>query len=175
MATRLSQKGALASNTANDDFFMVVDKSDTTSSADGTSKKIDSKYIITTDTIAIANVDLSTTPKTLLSPPGAGFFYQPLTITVICTGNVAQNTRSNYLYVSYTSGSTTNYIVAQRDWYLNEGTNDRTYIFSLAMTTPADGTYAGSINNKGMYLYTSTDLDGDWASKCYITYQICAI
>ena len=50
---RLTDKTALAENTANDDKLMVVDTSDTTGSSAGTSKKIDSKYIIQTDKVVV--------------------------------------------------------------------------------------------------------------------------
>ena len=46
---RLTDKSALANNTGTGDLFMVVDVSDTTGSSAGTSKKVDSQYIIQTD------------------------------------------------------------------------------------------------------------------------------
>ena len=48
---RLTDKTALAEQTGSGDLFMVVDVNDTTGSAAGTSKKIDSKFVIQTDKI----------------------------------------------------------------------------------------------------------------------------
>ena len=43
---RLTDKSAITDNLATDDKLMVIDTSDTTGSAAGTSKKIDNKFII---------------------------------------------------------------------------------------------------------------------------------
>ena len=79
---RLTDKTALAQPTASDDKLMVVDTSDTTGSSAGTSKKIDAKYIIQTDKIAVSNSDLQAMDNTggagtfvqLVGAPGSGYF-----------------------------------------------------------------------------------------------------
>jgi hypothetical protein len=55
---RLTDKTALTNHTGTGDLFMVVDVSDTTGSSAGTSKKLDSKYVIQTDKISVSNAEL---------------------------------------------------------------------------------------------------------------------
>tara|TARA_R110002020_G_scaffold96958_1_gene231611 strand:+ start:4717 stop:5253 length:537 start_codon:yes stop_codon:yes gene_type:complete len=174
---RLSQITALTSNTASDDLLMVVDKSDTTSSPEGTSKQIKAQYVIQTDTLSLTSPQvniLHTAPQTLVATPGAGFFIQPLTITCIATYVGIDQTASAYLYISNDASQTANYLARQRDFFKNE-TADRTYCFSASTTAPADGTFDGSIENKGLFLYSNIAFTGDWTMKVYTTYQICTI
>ena len=66
---RLTDKTALAEQTASGDLYMIVDVNDTTGSSAGTSKKIDSKFVIQTDKISISNaevLDLDANEKTLV-------------------------------------------------------------------------------------------------------------
>ena len=168
---RLTDKSALANNTGTGDLFMVVDISDTTGSSAGTSKKVDSQYIIQTDILSV-NLDIATSPKTIVSAPGSGKIIQPLTITFIYTYGSVASTTTGYLYVSYDSSSTSNYLIRQRDIFKDE-TADRTYVFGAgAEIAPADGTYAGSIDNRPLVVYNSADLGGNGTIKCIVTYQI---
>ena len=166
---RLTDKTVYAANLASGDKLMLVDKSDTTGSASGTSKQVDNKFIIQTD-IVTGNLDLLTTPLQLVAAPGAGFFIQPLVITVIYTYNSVASTTANNLYASYDTASPTNYIFSQRDFIRNESA-DRTYVLG-AFIAPSDGTFAGSIVNKKLLLHSSADLGGNGAFKVYTTYQV---
>tara|TARA_R100001594_G_scaffold97993_1_gene132340 strand:+ start:1067 stop:1591 length:525 start_codon:yes stop_codon:yes gene_type:complete len=167
---RLTDKSALANNTGTGDLFMVVDISDTTGSAAGTSKKVDSQYIIQTDILSV-NLDLNTTPKTIVSAAGSGKIIQPLTITFIYTHVGIASSVANYLYVSYDSSSTSDYLVKQRD-FIKDDNDDRTYIFGGGDATASGGTYEGSIDNRPLIVHTSADLGGNGTIKCIVTYQI---
>ena len=174
---RLTDKSALDENLASDDILMCVDTSDTTGSADGTSKKVGSKYIIQTDTVSLSSAEvnaLSSTPATLVAAPGSGFFAQPITITCICTFVSSGNTTGGYLYISNEAPQIANYLVRQRDFYKNESA-DRTFIFGASNTAGADGTYDGTIDNLPLYLYTDAAYTGNWTMKVYTTYQIVKI
>jgi len=157
---RLTDKTALASQTANDDLYMVVDTSDTTGSSSGTSKKVDAKFVIQTD-IKTVNLDLNTTPLTLVPAPGAGHIIQPLTITFIYTYGTTSESHGNYL-------------VRQRDFIKNQTTN-ATYVFGPASAATANGTLENTIDNKGLYAYSSIDYAVDGSIKAYVTYQIVKI
>lgn len=167
---RLTDKTALANNTGTGDLFMVVDVSDTTGSSAGTSKKVDSQYIIQTDILSV-NLDLNTTPKTIVSAAGSGKIIQPITISFIYTHGGVNSTVSNYLYVSYDSSSTAAYLVRQRD-FIKDDSGDRTYIFGGGDATASGGTYEGSIDNRPLQVYSSADLGGNGTIKCIVTYQI---
>tara|TARA_R100000458_G_C8226797_1_gene209608 strand:- start:122 stop:643 length:522 start_codon:yes stop_codon:yes gene_type:complete len=170
MATRLSQKTALADNLASGDLLMTVDVSDTTSSVDGTSKKIENKYIIQTDVLT-GNLDLQSSPLTLVSAPGSGYFIQPITTSIIYKYNSVATSIGNYLYIGYIAGSTTVYLNRQRDIFKDD-TADRSYSFGAPSATTADGVFAGDIENKPLILYNSVDLNGNGSFKVYVTYQI---
>ena len=55
---RLTDKTALAEQTGSGDLYMVVDVNDTTGSSAGTSKSIDSKFVIQTDKFSLNNIPL---------------------------------------------------------------------------------------------------------------------
>ena len=91
---RLTDKTALAQQTGSGDLFMVVDVNDTTGSAAGTSKKIDSKFVIQTDKISVSNAELvalddgggAGESKTIVSAPGSGYIIVPLQTTTYLSG-----------------------------------------------------------------------------------------
>jgi hypothetical protein len=85
---RLTDKSALNNHTGTGDLYMVVDVSDTTGSSAGTSKKIDSKFVIQTDKISVsaaATQSLKVTPVTLVSAQGSGYAVIPLCFTLFNT------------------------------------------------------------------------------------------
>ena len=82
---RLTDKTALNNHTGSGDLYMIVDVSDQTGSTEGTSKKLDSKFVIQTDTVDMAASDfhtLATTPVTLVAVPGSGFATIPISCIV---------------------------------------------------------------------------------------------
>jgi len=166
---RLTDKTLLSGNLAPGDLLMVVDTSDTTGSADGTSKKIANKHIIQTD-IATGNLDLATNPLTLVAAPGSGNFIQPLNITIIYTYNSSPSATVGNMIINYDASSGTEYIARQRD-FLKDDTGDRTLQFGNGSFNPGDGVYAGSIVNKPLIM-SGMDLGGNGTFKVYTTYQI---
>ena len=108
---RLTDKSALNNHTGTGDLYMVVDVSDTTGSSAGTSKKIDSKFVIQTDKISVsaaATQSLKVTPVTLVSAQGSGYAVIPLCFT---------------LFNTYSSGPETNKVPLL---FGHTGTNDST-------------------------------------------------
>lgn len=166
---RLTDKTALSENLASGDLLMAVDVSDTTGSSTGTSKKIENQYIIQTDVVT-GNLDLATNPLTLVASPGAGYFIQPLTITLIFDYIAPPSATGGYAYFGYTFATSVNYLLRLRDLFKSESA-DRTYVVGAGSITPTDGTYAGSIEDKALYLY-GMDLTGNSTFKAYTTYQI---
>ena len=170
---RLTDKTAYNDNLASDDKLMIVDTSDTTGSADGTSKQIDNKFIIQTD-IKTGNLDLATNPLTLVAAPGTGFFVQPIAIGIIYKYNTVASNVVNFLYISYDSSTTAEYIVRHRDFIRNDSA-DRSYVFGPSVSNPADGAYAGDMEDRPLELYTNADLNGNGSFKVYVTYQIVSV
>ena len=166
---RLTDKTALSENLASGDLLMAVDVSDTTGSSTGTSKKIENKYVIQADVVT-GNLDLATSPLTLVASPGAGYFIQPITISIIFDYVAPASTTGGYAYIGYTSATSINYLLRLRDLFRSE-TADRSYVVGAGSVTPTDGTYAGNVEDKALYLY-GMDLTGNSTFKVYTTYQI---
>jgi len=173
---RLTDKTAITEQLASGDLLMTVDVSDSTGSASGTSKQIANKYVIQTDTLSLtaSDLDLSSTPQTLVSAPGSGYFIQPLTITCIVTFVSIGTTQSNYLYISYDSSQTANYLVRQRDFMKSES-SDTSYVFGGANDTASNGTNPASIDNQALKVYANVDFIGNFTMKWFTTYQIVKI
>ena len=166
---KLTDKTLLSTNLASGDLLMVVDVSDTSSSAEGTSKKIANKHIIQTD-IVTGNMDLATNPLTLVAAPGASAFIQPLTITVLYNYNSVASPTGGYMYISYDSTQTTQVLVSQRDWLKND-TGNRSYQYGCVGVNNPDGVYAGAITDRALVMY-GLDVGGNGSFKVYVTYQI---
>tara|TARA_R100000655_G_C2915646_1_gene181361 strand:+ start:31 stop:567 length:537 start_codon:yes stop_codon:yes gene_type:complete len=171
---RLTDKSALAEPLNSSDLLMCVDASDTTGSTAGTSKKVLNKYIIQTDKLALAtaDLDLASNPQTLVAAPSAGYAIQPLQIMFHCVYNSIPTTASNYLYVGFLSGDTANKYCSQRDFFRN-ATSDQTYFLAGNFSSnPSTGIIDATPDAKGLYLWTSVNLTGNWAMNVYTTYQL---
>ena len=73
---RLTDKSALTQQPASDDELMIVDVSDTTGSAQGTSKRIQAHSLFTVKSISLSSAQiqaLHTTPIELIAAPGSGY------------------------------------------------------------------------------------------------------
>ena len=108
---RLTDKTALDQQTGSGDLFMVVDVNDTTGSSAGTSKKIDSKYVIQTDKFSLSNAEvlaLDSTPKTLI---GALSGYMPTiyNVTILCTYASATEASSKAMLFGFEDSSDLDY------------------------------------------------------------------
>ena len=172
---RLTDKGTYGTDPIDwADLLMGVDISDTTGSADGTSKSLKAQRLITTVTSSLSSAEvnaLNVTPLGLFNPT-AGFIVIPITVTCVCTHVGVPEANGEYLYVGYdkaTSG-TTNYWDRGRDFFLGE-LADRTFVFSGG-TPPSDGTYAGDISGKHLEIWSGGAFSGDWTMKVYATVSI---
>jgi hypothetical protein len=166
---RLTDKTALAEQTGSGDLFMVVDVSDTASSPEGTSKKIDSKFIIQTDKFSLDNTEvkaLHTTPKTLVGAL-SGYMVTPISATLLCTYAANTESSSNNLYFGYDNSVDTSYWYQIRD-VMNGKTTDMTYVQSAYYAT--GGTCTTSILNKPFLIWTNAALNGGWSCDVYLTY-----
>ena len=110
MGQKLTSKSALTQQVGSGDILMVVDVSDTTGSAQGTSKQMDFKYLLQTDKISLSNAEiqgLNTTSKTLVGAL-SGYMITPITCTMIVTYAAATESSNNSLLIGY-DDSTTSY------------------------------------------------------------------
>ena len=167
---RLTDKTALTEQTGSGDLYMGVDVSDSSGSAAGTSKKIDSQYVIQTDKFSLSNADvlaLDTAPKTLI---GALSGYMPTiyNVTVLCTYATATEVSSNNLNFGYIDTDDLAYWRQIRDC-MNGKTTDLTY--QLAADPSSAGTCTESILNKPFKMWaTGSGFSGGWSCDVYVTY-----
>lgn len=165
---RLTDKAA-ATILATDDLLMCVDVSDSTGSAEGTSKKIESKYVIRTDTIELTAGNfqaLNSTPITLVAAPGSGHAILPLGCIVYVDYNSVGTGSKISVFVGHTG-------TAQYHWgdigsFMNGITTDMAYCCSIGGITAI-----ATIENLPLKIHSSANFLGvDFTAKVYITYQI---
>ena len=175
---RLTDKTALAENTANDDKLMVVDTSDTTGSSAGTSKKIDAKYIIQTDKIAVSNSDLQAMDNTggagtfvqLVGAPGSGYFILPLSVQIHCTYASTTESSNKNIFVSFDPTDQVNYW-GQVGRIMSSRTTNYVYM-SFYRNASSLALYDASIENLPLKLSSNGNFNGGWSAVVYVTYQI---
>jgi len=165
---RLTDKTALEQQTGSGDLFMVVDVNDTTGSSAGTSKKIDSKYVIQTDKFSLNNTEvqaLHTTPKTLIGAL-SGYMITPMAVTILCTYASSTESSSNNLNLGFEDNDTF-YWKQVRD-IMNSKTTDITYC--LAASPGTSGACETSILNKPFICWANAAFNGGWTCDIYVTY-----
>ena len=171
---RLTDKTALEEQLGSGDLFMVVDVNDSTGSAEGTSKKLDTKYLIQTDKISVTNAELQDMKadgsagsfKTLVGAL-SGYMITVYNVTVLCTYGASTEASANNLYFGYKSDSIASYWTYARR-FMNGETNDITA--SFAAIPPSGGTCSESILNKPFLMYSNNAFNGGWTADVYVTY-----
>ena len=166
---RLTDKTALEQQAGSGDLLMVVDVSDTTGSAQGTSKKMDFKYVIQTDKFSLNNTEvqaLDTTPKVLVGAL-SGYMVNPLSVTILVTYSAPTESSSDNLYFGFDSADNNAYWVQVRD-IMNGRTTPITYTLSTA--TGSYGASSTSILNKPFEMWANSAFNGGWSCDVYVTY-----
>jgi hypothetical protein len=166
---RLTDKTALEQQTGSGDLFMVVDVNDTTGSASGTSKKIDSKFIIQTDKFSLNNTEvqaLNTTPKVLVGAL-SDYMITPFNVTILTFYAASTESSANNLMFGYDSSVDTAYW-SQIRRFMNGVTTDATYI--PPPVNVSGGTCTTGIKNKPFEMWTDNALNGGFSMDVYVTY-----
>ena len=166
---RLTDKTALTEQTGSGDLYMVVDVSDTTGSSAGTSKKIDSKFVIQTDKFSLSNAEvqaLNSSPKTLVGAL-SGYMITVYNVTILSNYTSSAESSSNDLFITYDTSSTSSYWKYVRDFMNAKTTN---VSWSFAGDPLAGGTCTTSLLNKPLMLFSSAAFNGDLTLEVYVTY-----
>ena len=168
---RLTDKTAMDQQTGSGDLFHVVDVNDTTGSSAGTSKKIDSKFVIQTDKFSLSNAEvlaLDSTPKTLI---GALSGYMPTiyNVTILCTYASATEASAKAMMFGFDDSSDLDYW-GKADRIMNSETTDCSYVVhgQGAPRTPVKNT--SIINTPFICWASSTGFAGGWSCDIYVTY-----
>jgi hypothetical protein len=166
---RLTDKTALEEQTGSGDLYMVVDVSDTTGSSAGTSKKIDSKYIIQTDKFSLSNAEvqaLNSSPKTLVGAL-SGYMVTVYNVTVITTYASSTETSNSNLYFGYDTSQTSQYW-QYSSRFMGSQTDSNTYTYGADQ--PTHGVKSSSIINSAFSMWSSVAFNGGWSCDVYVTY-----
>ena len=174
---RLTAKSSLNNHTGSGDLYMGVDVSDTTGSAAGTSKKLDSKYVIQTDKISVSNAELQAmdasggagTFKTLVSAAGSGYAILPLSATIVVTYGASTESSNKNLFIGYDNTQQFAYWESMSRFM---GTVTTSPVYILSADPGLSGSNGASIDNLPLYLYSSGNFNGGWSADVYITYHI---
>ena len=172
---RLTDKTALTNHTGTGDLYMIVDVSDTTGSSAGTSKKLDSKFVIQTDKISVSSAEFQAmdtsggagTFKTLVSAQGSGYAIVPLNVFVNATytSGSASNTT---LYFGFISTSTLNYW-SNTTRFMGTLTNTT---YSFQSLSVSKGSFAGLNDDKPFLMYAGNNFTEVISADVYVTYQV---
>jgi len=168
---RLTDKTALEEQTGSGDLYMVVDASDTTGSAAGTSKKIDSKYVIQTDKFSLSNAEvlaLDSTPKTLVGAL-SGYMVTIFNVTVLCTyASSTESSRKDMIF-GFDESVDTEYW-AYIESMMDSETSDNSYVPGPSNANK-QGTCSSSLLNKPFKVWAEgTGFNGGWSCDIYVTY-----
>jgi hypothetical protein len=171
---KLTDKSALAQQTAANDLLMVVDVSDTTGSADGTSKKIEAQNVIAVKTLTLSSAQLQalhTTPINVLGSPGAGFMHLVHSAYIIV--NYGTTTESNRITLmlaygtpAYSSNLIYNIGSFMRSVAANTGLQFTEFNTNDAMT---QGT------NQAVNIGVDFGISADFTAVLYTTYTTIAV
>tara|TARA_R110002012_G_scaffold275749_1_gene462425 strand:- start:486 stop:1016 length:531 start_codon:yes stop_codon:yes gene_type:complete len=166
---RLTDKTALDQQTGSGDLYMIVDVSDSSGSTEGTSKKLDSKFVIQTDKISVSNaevIDLHNNEKVLVGAL-SGYMVTPLSVSCLCTYAASTDNSNKNLYLGFDDSSTT-YYWNVHSRFMGGVTADRSYVFSAS--NPAGGAKAGSLINSPFVIWSNGAFNGGWSMDVYVTY-----
>tara|TARA_R100000734_G_C3310950_1_gene101746 strand:+ start:215 stop:754 length:540 start_codon:yes stop_codon:yes gene_type:complete len=179
MATRLTQKTAFTGNTAKEDLYMIVDESDNTGSADGTSKKITSEQVIQTTKVNITSSNFGAMDNTgvagtffeLLPAPGTGLFYAILSVSINTLVTSPPNNNTN-LYIGYDSTQISSFVLQSRRF--NNNISSRSYNLAPLPQT-FTGAHLGILDAKPLVVYANQNFNGNISADFYVTYRKCSI
>jgi hypothetical protein len=182
MATKLTDLTELAVTPATDDFLHIVDVTDNTGGAAGTSKKItvarlgiDARILTQVEynvvNSSVVHMKYNDFPL-ILVPAETGKIIVPVSFTVVATAAGLAESSSDDLRFGWDAAisGTSDYINLGRD-FMNGITGGATVttIFSplnAAFTT----SYPGTAENQPLMAWCSDQFNGGWSMKIYTTY-----
>ena len=168
---RLTDKTALEEQTGSGDLYMIVDVSDSSGSAAGTSKKLDSKFVLQTDKISLSNAEvkaLDTAEKPLVSAL-TGYMITVYNVSVLCTYAAATELSNKGLLFGFDDSDDTHYW-GKADRIMSGETTDCSFVVQAQGAPRAPVKTTSIINSPFICWADSTGFTGGWSCDIYITY-----
>ena len=186
MATKVTDLTELATTADNGDFLHIIDTSDTTGGAAGTSKKVLISNLpsggggieivntkISVDNAAVLAMKYNDTPVTLKAAE-AGKIIMPLNILVVGTQAGATESSSDNLHIGWDAASSTtaDYFFYARDWMNGVASGSRTSFGGGQSNSAATNLYDFSLVNKPFQAWCSDVFNGGWSMDIYLNYYM---
>lgn len=180
MSTKLTDLADLGVKPASGDFFTLVDVSDTTGGASGTSKKVQfsdmTGNLLSQVETTVTNGDVLTmkyddTPIELVAGI-AGKIIVPIGITIVATAAGGTEPTGTNLHVGWDASVSLSgdYFVQLRNMMNGIASPN---ITSQSTTPYANGwgaAYGGDAVSKALEVWSTSDFTGGWSMKIYTTY-----
>ena len=168
---RLTDKTALEEQAGSGDLLMLVDVSDSSGSAAGTSKKTDFKYVIQTDKISLSNadvLDLNANEKTLIGAL-SGYMVTPISVTALCTyASATENQRKQLLFGFDDADDAVFW--SKVDNCMDGITTNVTYHLGAGESDKYGSCTISTINKPFICWAQGTGFTGGWSCDIYVTY-----
>ena len=187
MATKVTDLTELATTADNGDFLHIIDTSDTTGGAAGTSKKVLISNLpsgggggieivstkVSVDNAAVLAMKYNDTPVTLKAAE-AGKIIMPLNILVVGTQAGATESSSDNLHIGWdaASSTTSDYYWYSRDWMNGVASGTRTSFGGGPDNAAATNMYDFSLVNKPFQAWCSDVFNGGWSMDIYLNYYM---
>tara|TARA_R100000664_G_C2722607_1_gene115608 strand:- start:291 stop:815 length:525 start_codon:yes stop_codon:yes gene_type:complete len=167
---RLTDKSGLAQQPAKDDLLMVVDASDTTGSAQGTSKRIEAKNVIAVESVSLSNAQvlaLHTTPVELIAAPGSGLgiMFHNILVDGIYVSSTETNRQALVFAYGNPSLSGGNTFGSLHRWMFGRTASNTNSIFM----EPISGVY---FDNQPLKVNSDGAFSADFTAVIHISYTI---
>ncbi len=157
--TRLTDKTALANNPTSTDLLMVVDVSDTTGSAEGTSKKVISEYVLATEKVSIDNtqfVGMSSVGVKLVQSRGTNKVIIPESVYCEYTEGATAQTNTLSATIGHIDQSASYYWDRSKLFTKSPSNNGISWIFSGGVPSDAGASALVNLDNLPLYFYFLT-------------------
>jgi len=181
MATKLTDLTQLLTEPETGDMLTLVDVSDTTGGAAGTSKKISYSTLMGSNRVEFVKVSLSNadvlamkyddTPITLKAAE-AGKIVMPISILCIATYGASTESSSDDLRLGWDAATagTTDYYSSSRDWMNGVSSGTISAAFNGASSVGGSSQWSTSIVNTPFQIWCTDVFNGGWTMDVYFNY-----
>ena len=184
MATKLTDLAALSVTPTDVDLLTVVDVSDTTGGAAGTSKKITYANLMGAGSrlefakVSLSNADVlamkyDNTPITLKAAE-SGKIIMPFTVVCVATHGGSDESSSDDLRIGWDAAASTtvNYWGAGRDWMNGISSDTISAALGGASATAASQMVTFSLTNKPFQIWCTDNFNGGWTMDVYFSFAV---
>ena len=188
MATKVTDLTELATTADNADFLHIIDTSDTTGGAAGTSKKVLISNLpsagggggieiihtkVSVDNAAVLAMKYNNTPVTLKAAE-AGKIIMPVSLLIVATQAGATESSSDNLHVGWDAATSTTspYYFYSRDWMNGVASGTRTSFSGGPDNASSSNMYDFSLVNQPFQAWCSDVFNGGWSMDIYLNYYM---